>query len=135
MKELSGSWLVGVARVPPIKRRATPMNRLSQSLPLSVLALGLAIGWANATPHMPIFQLAEQVADAPSDPTEEGAGQDKATTPKKTPSETLSEHKGVLRPPPTGDHAVIQPPPTEKTNKAVISPPGTPGGNENVQPK
>jgi hypothetical protein len=49
----------------------------------------------------------------------------------------LSEHKGVIQPPPTGDQGIY----TEATNpnaghkEEVIPPPGTPGGDPNVEPR
>lgn len=107
------------------------MKPISNSLPIALLALTLTAGWASAAPRVPNVDLAEQVANVPSDQTD----QDTANGPKQSPSEKLSQHKGVIRPPPTGDHAVIQPPATGKTNKAVIPPPGTPGGDQSVQPK
>jgi hypothetical protein len=56
--------------------------------------------------------------------------------PDKTLSEQLDEDKGVIVPPPVGDEAihVPAPDPTPGTTP-VIPPPGTEGGNPNVQPK
>lgn len=47
------------------------------------------------------------------------------------------ENKGVITPPPTGDtgiHAQV-PNPNAGTPEEVIPPPGTPGGNPEVQPR
>lgn len=111
---------------------------------LAMLALALAMGVAllaetdiltapaTAAPQLSRFIVADQVADAPTNPDRSG---DQAAPKPESPSNKLSQSKGVIHPPPTGDHAVITPPPTEKTNKAVIPPPGTPGGDQTVQPK
>ena len=43
---------------------------------------------------------------------------------------------GVFRPPPTGDEEAVKPaPPASKDPMPVITPPGAPGGKQNVQPK
>ena len=45
--------------------------------------------------------------------------------------------KGVIKPPPTGDAAIqtTVPNPKAGSNKDVIPPPGTPGGNPNIEPR
>jgi hypothetical protein len=56
--------------------------------------------------------------------------------PPGSPGESLSQSQGVIQPPASHDGGgVIAPPNTEKTPMPVIPPPGTPGGNQNVQPK
>jgi hypothetical protein len=50
-------------------------------------------------------------------------------------SDKLSRSHGVVRPPPTGDTGVLPPPPTGAESTPIIRPPGTPGANEQVQPK
>ena len=52
-----------------------------------------------------------------------------------TPGEDLSRSQGVITPPPTGDQGVVPPPRSGGQSMPVIPPPGTPGGNQNVQPK
>ena len=47
------------------------------------------------------------------------------------------ENKGVIMPPPTGDigiHAQV-PNPNAGTPEEVIPPPGTPGGNPDIEPR
>ncbi len=51
------------------------------------------------------------------------------------PSESLSQSHGVIQPPPTGDSGVIEPKNRSHAPTPEIKPPGTPGGNPNVQPK
>jgi len=54
----------------------------------------------------------------------------------KTLSEQLDKDKGVIVPPPVGDEAihVPAPDPTPGTTP-VIPPPGTPGGDQSIDPK
>ncbi len=42
---------------------------------------------------------------------------------------------GVIRPPPVQDRGVLTPPNTDRTPTPEIRPPGTPGGNPNIQPR
>jgi hypothetical protein len=93
---------------------------------------GVVTTEATAAPQLGGFIVADQVAngDATSDQSDSGN-----RAQKESPSKKLSQSKGVIHPPPTHDHSVVTPPTTETTNKAVIAPPGTPGGDQNVQPK
>jgi hypothetical protein len=117
------------------------MKTISLAMLVLTLAMGVALlaetdivtAPATAAPALGKFIVADQVADAPTAP--DRSGDRNAPAPNESPSTKLSQSKGVIHPPPTGDHAVITPPPTEKTNKAVIAPPGTPGGDQTVQPK
>jgi len=52
----------------------------------------------------------------------------------KTLSDQLAQSKGVICPPAGVDRDIEQKPPEGGTMK-VIPPPGSPGGNQNVQPK
>src|SRR5882757_7746432 len=52
----------------------------------------------------------------------------------KSLSDQLAESKGVICPPAGVDPAMRQPPPEGGAMK-VIPPPGSPGGNPNIQPK
>jgi hypothetical protein len=47
----------------------------------------------------------------------------------------LSHSNGVITPPSTRDQGVLRPPANGTQSTPVIPPPGTPGGNQNVQPK
>jgi len=105
-----------------------------KNLSLAILIVTLATGAATAiaAPQLGRFMVADQLnSPAPPDGTDSG----NTAAPGQSPSKKLSESNGVIRPPPTGDHSVVMPPPTETTNKAVIAPPGTPGGDQTVQPK
>ncbi len=50
-------------------------------------------------------------------------------------SKELNRSGGVIRPPPTHDRGVVTPPNQGVSRTPIIPPPGTPGGNPNVQPK
>jgi hypothetical protein len=50
-------------------------------------------------------------------------------------SEELDRSGGIIQPPPTGDRGVVQPPNQGASRTPVIPPPGTPGGNPQIQPK
>ena len=55
-------------------------------------------------------------------------------TPSADPSERLHTDKGVVRPPENVDPSMTKPTPRTGTTP-VIPPPGTPGGNPDVQPR
>lgn len=50
-------------------------------------------------------------------------------------SRELNRSGGIIHPPPSGDRAVIAPPNQRTSRMPVIKPPGTPGGNPQLQPK
>jgi hypothetical protein len=50
-------------------------------------------------------------------------------------SHELSQTGGIIRPPPSGDRGVVMPPNQASSRTPVIHPPGTPGGNPQIQPK
>jgi hypothetical protein len=57
------------------------------------------------------------------------------TGPRGSLSDELNRSGGVIRPPPTGDKGAVPPPDVGEERMPVIPPPGSPGGNERVQPK
>jgi hypothetical protein len=69
------------------------------------------------------------VNDQPATP---GGHADKGQEPNL--SDRLAENKGVLCPPAGVDPAIRQPPPAGGRTP-VIPPPGSPGGDQSVQPK
>lgn len=100
---------------------------------LALVTVAVMAGSAYAVAAPPIrLMMAEQVADAPSQQDEQGGNN--ATGQTESPSKKLSQSKGVIHPPPTGDHSVVKPPPNT-TGEAVVPAPGIPGGDQNVQPK
>jgi hypothetical protein len=78
----------------------------------------------------------EQRQVAPTRP-DDGTGpqQGTSTPPSGSLSNELNRSGGVLQPPPTGDQGVVAPPKAGPQSTPVIPPPGTPGGNQGVQPK
>jgi hypothetical protein len=64
----------------------------------------------------------QEAAPAPQD-------QDSATR-----RDQSAQTPAVITPPATGDRSVITPPETGDVKTPVIPPPGTPGGNKDVQP-
>lgn len=50
-------------------------------------------------------------------------------------SKELNRSGGVIRPPATHDRGVVSPPNQGVSRTPIVPPPGTPGGNPNVQPK
>jgi len=111
------------------------VKNLSLAVLIIALAAGVVATQANsaiAAPRLGRFMVADQL-NSPTTPNRSDSGNTAASN--ASPSKKLSESNGVIRPPPTGDHSVVMPPPTETTNKAVIAPPGTPGGDQTVQPK
>jgi hypothetical protein len=82
----------------------------------------------------PQFAFAASPADAPEKSIPQGndpPGADEKQT------EPPAEHKGVITPPPTGDNGIYTevPNPEAGHEKEVIPPPGTSGGNPNVEPR
>ena len=57
--------------------------------------------------------------------------------PPGTDEEQGTEHKGVIPPPPVGDEGIYTkvPNPEAGHDKEVIPPPGSPGGDPNVEPR
>jgi hypothetical protein len=91
---------------------------------LILAGLVLAAGDVRAAP---------QGQDAP------GVDDQTAPPPSVHPGESLSDkldrQNGVLTPPKTGDEIQTEVPNPHPGTTRVIPPPGTPGGNPNVQPK
>jgi hypothetical protein len=103
-----------------------------------VIALLVSAGWVGAAAAQaggdgspPRPETTQPQAACPPDvrtpPTVGGA-------PSPNPSDKLAESKGVICPPAGVDRDINVPPPGGGELK-VIPPPGSPGGNPNVQPK
>ena len=73
------------------------------------------------------------------DQSDRSTGREGSTTPDGTRSgsltDELSRSQGVVRPPETGDEVVRAPPRASTQTTPVIPPPGSPGGNQDIQPK
>lgn len=98
---------------------------------LAVLLLSATCIAATAQTTVP------QGAEHPGSACPPGTGRDAPTVGKdsqRTLSDQLAQSKGVICPPAGVDPEMRQAPPEGGTMK-VIPPPGSPGGNQNVQPK
>jgi hypothetical protein len=64
-------------------------------------------------------------------------GKDPPGTDEEQGTAPPAEHKGVIPPPPVGDEGIYTkvPNPEAGHEKEVIPPPGTPGGDPNVEPR
>ena len=64
-------------------------------------------------------------------------GKDPPGTDEEQGTAPPSEHKGVIPPPPVGDEGIYTkvPNPEAGHEKEVIPPPGSPGGDPNVEPR
>ena len=64
-------------------------------------------------------------------------GEDPPGTDEEQPTTPPSQHKGVIPPPPVGDEGIYTkvPNPEAGHEKEVIPPPGSPGGDPNVEPR
>ena len=85
---------------------------------------------------------AAQTNAAPQSDTPAGNGgsahqlpQSGSSTAPSSLSHELSQTGGIIRPPPSGDRGVVAPPNQASSRTPVIHPPGTPGGNSQIQPK
>jgi hypothetical protein len=126
------------------------MLRFAETIPLRTRLPGAA--WLVAT-LVALFSMLAMHAHAASEAPAPGVertvpqGQDapgpengSQPLPDARPGESLSEqldrNKGVITPPPTGDTEIetTAPNPDPGTTR-VIPPPGTPGGDQSVQPK
>ena len=78
---------------------------------------------SQATPSLPQHDLPGPTTPRPG------------TRDKSRPNDSLGQAPGVIRPPASSDKGVIAPPNQSNTPTPVIRPPGTRGGNPDVQPK
>jgi hypothetical protein len=100
---------------------------------LSAGLVTISAGAQNPSTPLPPPQQSRPVppnGGSSSDPDQQSTN----PTPNTLGSE-LSHSNGVIKPPSTGDQGVIPPPTNGTQSTPVIPPPGTPGGNPNVQPK
>jgi hypothetical protein len=64
-------------------------------------------------------------------------GKDPLATDEEQRTAPPAEHKGVITPPPVGDEGIYTkvPNPEAGHEKEVIPPPGSPGGDPNIEPR
>ncbi|MGH6866884.1 MAG: hypothetical protein ACREDO_12130 [Methyloceanibacter sp.] len=103
------------------------LSRMHRSLWITSIATGILCTFA-----VPPTLAADEGAPADSDANKPvpGVNQD------ETLSEQLRKNQGVIDPPPIGDEGIhTTAPEPEPGTTPVIPPPGTPGGDQSVQPK
>ena len=83
-----------------------------------------ALAASSGGAHDPVEKTIPQGKDPP------GTDEEQGTAPP-------TEHKGVIPPPPVGDEGIYTkvPNPEAGHEKEVIPPPGSPGGDPNVEPR
>ena len=117
-------------RIQPGKPKAQCMSKLSH-----LLILGLLIGPCSLTPSL----AQTSTPPSPSDPgSDRSPLQDPGSTGSTCPGGSLSDRlrrcDGVIRPPnDLNPDNTIEPPDTGRT--PVIPPPGSPRGNQRIDPK
>jgi hypothetical protein len=116
--------------------------RMTHSLFLSTALLlavcGVARAQAPLSPATPPAQTAPPAPPASTDcapATPRGTAAPQGSTTGQSLGEKLAKSNGVLCPPSGVDPAIRAPAPDAGGNMPVIPPPGSPGGNPNVQPK
>ena len=125
-----------IVKVVPVKTR---LPGGAWALAVVVTLASLAFGADQSNPD-------GRLVIAAADTTPQGhdaPGADNGTVqplPEMQPGETLSEHldrnQGVISPPPTGDAEIYTTAPNpDPGTTPVIPPPGSPGGDPNIQPK
>ena len=79
----------------------------------------------------------EMTLAASSGDTHIPQGKDPPGTDEEQGTAPPAEHKGVIPPPPVGDEGIYTkvPNPEAGHDKEVIPPPGSPGGDPNVEPR
>jgi hypothetical protein len=110
------------------------------TLMMTAAALGAAMtacpAWSQTSPSPAPRTMPEQHNGQPARPDDQTSPQQgTSTAPSGSLSDELSRSGGVVRPPSTGDRGVVAPPKAGPQSTPVIPPPGTPGGNQEVQPK
>jgi hypothetical protein len=117
---------------PALRRQLGKLTALA-FFSLSSLTLGTALAGLASTPDA-VEKSVPQGRDPP------GADAHDQTPPSNSQNENLSEqldrNKGVITPPATGDSDIYtQAPNPNPGTTLVIPPPGTPGGDQSVDPK
>jgi hypothetical protein len=95
---------------------------------------GLSIPTAQAQQDRPVAPPALSQPSSPCLPSVGNNAPSNETTGSRTLSDQLSESKGVICPP-AGIDPGISVPPSGGGRTPVIPPPGTPGGDPNIEPK
>ncbi len=104
--------------------------RLAAAALLTSLALAVPVHAQTSTPVLPKTDTPQSESTGPQDPRSTGS----ATRPNEPLSERLNESGGVIHPyENTAPDIAIRP--ADPGTTRVIPPPGSPGGNQAIQPK
>ncbi len=116
----------------PTLTEGTRMRRLIWAVMVtSALALsGVALAQEQRNQGSPRSEGHEQQQDH-----QQGSSKAPDAGPPGSLSNELSRSGGVIHPGPTGDQGVVAPPDKGAGTTPVIPPPGTPGGNPDLNPK
>ena len=101
---------------------------------MSLTALMFALLLSLATPTLTAAAVSVPNA-AEQNPAQDDKGEQNGANP--APNQEPGPKQGVIKPPPTGDTGINTTVPNSNagTDKDVIPPPGTPGGNPNIEPR
>jgi hypothetical protein len=106
---------------------------------MSLTALMFALLLSRATPTLTAAAVSVPNAaeQNPAQDDKGGTGSDQQNGANPAPNQQPGPKQGVIKPPPTGDTGIntTVPNPNAGTDKDVIPPPGTPGGNPNIEPR
>ena len=116
------------------------MKFANRTLMMAAVALGAALSGGVAysqTPRDETPQLAPREPQPETTRPDDAPGPQQGTSaaPSGSLSDELSRSGGVVQPPATGDQGVMPPPKAGPQSTPIIPPPGTPGGNQAIQPK
>lgn len=131
--------LASITRAAHWRWRGVPLL-LAVSLPLLAAGAVLAAGPQTRAPCPPGSHDVDcnptpRAATPPDEQTTEEGGSG-STSADPDLSEKLSESRGIVTPPPTGDTEIHRPVPSEGAGRTpVIPPPGSPGGDPSLVPK
>ena len=107
------------------------------ALAATILAPALAAAQAPPAAKAPVAPKTEQLDNKACTDHKDTVGQGDARqrSDDKSLSERLARSDGVICPPEQGDPDIRQPAPQSGGPMPVIPPPGSPGGDQSVQPK
>jgi len=120
------------------KERKMTLSKRAMLVIAMALGVAMTLGPAQSqTPRSETPKIVPQERQSQPTRPEDSTGPQQGTSaaPSGSLSDELSRSGGVVRPPATGDQGVVEPPKAGSQSTPVIPPPGTPGGNQEIQPK
>lgn len=118
-----------------MNRFRTHALRKAAIVAVASTAATVALAQTATQPKDPNMPDAKNVpAEKVAPPTSGTTGS--AASPRENLSDRLERTEGVIKPAPSADQEIVKPAPVPNPGTTpVITPPGEPGGNQNVQPK